>query len=111
MKNRKSGLVNEQSQAHASKNRSEATIPNGAALLEKPVGAIFVDALALSAVHRTVTDHSSTTNLTFQPRGSATIFLKDGRYDIDTAECAASAIDSSDGSSVIVMLSPAPLSQ
>ncbi|QGZ61418.1 hypothetical protein [Paraburkholderia acidisoli] len=75
---------------------------------QKPVGAIFVDALALSRATRKQTAQSSVTNLTFHTGATVTIHLKDGVFDIDTKECIASMIDSNDGASVVIMLSPAP---
>lgn len=74
---------------------------------QKPIGAIFVNALALSRVAGTQTEQSFVTNLAFHPHGSATIHLKDGKFDIALNDCAASTIDASDGVSVILMLSPA----
>ncbi|WP_321846010.1 hypothetical protein [Paraburkholderia bannensis] len=74
---------------------------------QKPLGAIFVNALALSRVASVQSDQSFVTNLTFEPHGNATIHLKDGQFDIDLHDCAASTIDASDGVSAILMLSPA----
>jgi hypothetical protein len=77
--------------------------------VQKPIGAIFVDALMLTRVASAQTDLSFVTNLSFHPHGSATIHLKNGEFDITMNQCAASTIDASDGVSAILMLSPAPL--
>jgi hypothetical protein len=76
------------------------------AIEQKPIGAIFVDAIALSRVARVQTEQSFVTNLAFHPHGSATIHLKDGQFDIALTDCAAATIDANDGVSAILMLSP-----
>jgi hypothetical protein len=76
------------------------------AIEQKPIGAIFVDAFALSHVARAQTEQSFVTNLAFHPHGSATIHLKDGKFDIALTDCAAATIDANDGVSAILMLSP-----
>ncbi|MBN3857770.1 MULTISPECIES: hypothetical protein [unclassified Paraburkholderia] len=100
MKQRKPSVKRNQAETQGQNDQPEA---------QKPVSAIFVDALALSRVANAETEQSLVTNLTFHPHGSATIHLKEGTFDIALNDCAISKIEAADGVSVILMLSPAPM--
>jgi hypothetical protein len=78
---------------------------------QKPISAVLLDALALSRVARAETSHSVVTNLTFQTGGSVTVHLKNGELYVTMRQCATSMLDSTDGATAILMLTPRPVVQ
>jgi hypothetical protein len=73
----------------------------------KPIGMVFVNALALLKVSRTVTAERFITNMIFEPHGRVAIAVEAGRIEVDTIDCDVMEQESMDGASIALVVSPA----
>lgn len=73
----------------------------------KPIGMVFVNALALLKVSRTVTAERFITNMIFEPHGRVAIAVENGRIEVDTIDCDVMEQESTDGASIALVVSPA----